>query len=102
MPAGAAIPGLFFCFTAMVLLVFVRLEYFWFFSHFPDLSVHGLQVSVSAPTWNKIYFLDANKSSQDIHFGVFGYTGTGTSFGYYFDADTLGYTYVDQWYYAHP
>ncbi|EIM83060.1 pali-domain-containing protein [Stereum hirsutum FP-91666 SS1] len=69
MPAGAAIPGLFFCFTAMVLLVFV---------------------SVSAPTWNKIYFLDANKSSQDIHFGVFGYTGTGTSFGYYFDADTLG------------
>ncbi|KAI0087964.1 hypothetical protein BDY19DRAFT_985712 [Irpex rosettiformis] len=59
MAAGAAIPGLFFVFAATVLLIFA---------------------SVSAPTWNSISFLN----TEGIHFGVFGFTGSGTSVGYFF------------------
>lgn len=58
MAASGALPGLFFCFAAMVLLIFV---------------------SVSAPTWNTISFLNAN----GISFGVFGYTGSKAHVGYY-------------------
>lgn len=58
MAASGALPGLFFCFAAMVLLIFV---------------------SVSAPTWNAISFLNAN----GISFGVFGYTGSKAHVGYY-------------------
>ncbi|OAX44133.1 pali-domain-containing protein [Rhizopogon vinicolor AM-OR11-026] len=59
MAASPALPGLFFCFAAMVLLIFV---------------------SVSTPTWNKVSFLNVNQLS----FGVFGYTGSKVQIGYYF------------------
>lgn len=70
MAAGAAFPGLFFCFAAMVLLIFV---------------------SVSVPTWSHIYFLEASRGAQTLRFGVFGYTGTGRSIGYTFDPTILGF-----------
>jgi len=63
MAAGAAYPGLFFCFAAMVLLIFV---------------------SVSSPTWNNVSFLNTSLGGESIHFGVFGYTGSTTKVGYYF------------------
>ncbi|TDL21552.1 pali-domain-containing protein [Rickenella mellea] len=56
-PAG---PGLFFCFAACLLLIFV---------------------SVSSPTWEKISFLNVG----NLHYGVFGHTGTGKHIGYTFD-----------------
>jgi hypothetical protein len=59
MAAGAAVPGLFFCFAACVLLIFV---------------------SVSAPTWNAISFLN---NGLGISFGVFGYTGSSIHVGYH-------------------
>ncbi|KAG1826452.1 hypothetical protein EV424DRAFT_1391292 [Suillus variegatus] len=59
MAASGALPGLFFCFSAMLLLIFV---------------------SVSSPTWNTISFLNANQYA----FGVFGYTGSKVQVGYYF------------------
>jgi len=59
MAAGAAIPGLFFVFVAMVLLIFA---------------------SVSAPTWNAVSFLHAD----GINFGVFGFTGSSTHVGWFF------------------
>jgi len=62
--------GVFLCFAATVLLVFV---------------------SISAPTWNAISFLDANVGGRSIHFGVFGFTGSGTSVGYRFPPDLLGF-----------
>jgi len=52
MPAGAAIPGLILCFAATVLLVFT---------------------CVSAPTWEKISFLDVG---DNLRYGVFGHTGS--------------------------
>lgn len=63
MAASAALPGLFFCFAACVLLIFV---------------------SVSPPTWNSVTFLNATTGGDTVHFGVFGYTGSGTSIGYDF------------------
>ncbi|KIY53098.1 pali-domain-containing protein [Fistulina hepatica ATCC 64428] len=67
MAASPAMPGLFLCFAACVLLIIV---------------------SVSAPKWDKISFLDTSfgtdATTENIHFGVFGYTGSGTSIGYYF------------------
>jgi len=57
-------------FAAMVLLIFV---------------------SVSAPVWDKISFLDANIGGKEIHFGVWGYTGTKAHLGYYFDPRALGF-----------
>ncbi|EED78799.1 predicted protein [Postia placenta Mad-698-R] len=63
MAADAAIPGLFLTFAAMVLLVFA---------------------SVSAPTWNAVSFLNTNVDGVSTHFGVFGYTGSHTSVGWYF------------------
>ncbi|KAI5119174.1 hypothetical protein M0805_000628 [Coniferiporia weirii] len=68
MPSPAA-PGLFFCFAAAVLLIFV---------------------SVSAPTWNSISFLDVSTGGQSTHFGVFGYTGSGRSIGYFFPSQVSG------------
>ncbi|KAG1855765.1 hypothetical protein DFJ58DRAFT_785684 [Suillus subalutaceus] len=59
MAASAALPGLFFCFSAMILLILV---------------------SVSSPTLNSISFLNANQYA----FGVFGYTGSQVHVGYYF------------------
>ncbi|KAI0633420.1 pali-domain-containing protein [Trametes polyzona] len=63
MAAGAAVPGLFFTFAAMVLLIFA---------------------SVSAPTWERISFLDAPTGGSTTHFGVFGYTGSDTHVGWFF------------------
>lgn len=63
MGAGAALPGICFTFAAMVLLIFA---------------------SVSAPTWNPISFLNASAGGTETHFGVFGYTGSGTTVGWYF------------------
>ncbi|KAK0448340.1 pali-domain-containing protein [Desarmillaria tabescens] len=65
MPASAAIPGLFCCFAATVLLVFV---------------------SVSTPTWNSVYFLHAGVGSSATRFGVFGSTGSSITIGYKFEA----------------
>ncbi|KAI0743768.1 pali-domain-containing protein [Daedaleopsis nitida] len=61
MAAGAAVPGLFLTFAAMVLLIFA---------------------SVSAPTWNNVSFL--NVGSTGTRFGVFGYTGSDTHVGWRF------------------
>ncbi|KAK0502878.1 pali-domain-containing protein [Armillaria luteobubalina] len=68
MPASAAIPGLFCCFAATVLLVFV---------------------SVSVPTWNSVYFLQAGAGSSATRFGVFGFTGSPITIGY--DFNTAGF-----------
>ncbi|EIN12013.1 pali-domain-containing protein [Punctularia strigosozonata HHB-11173 SS5] len=69
MGASAAYPGLFFCFAAMVLLIFV---------------------SVGAPTWDKIGFLKANIDGTK-RFGVFGYTGTSSTVGWHFQQSILGF-----------
>jgi hypothetical protein len=42
------------------------------------------QVSVSAPTWNSVYFLRASDGGLSYHFGAFGYTGTKAHLGYRF------------------
>ena len=63
MAAGAAVPGLFFSFAAMVLLIFA---------------------SVSPPTWEAVSFLDATQGQTTTNFGVFGYTGSPTTVGWYF------------------
>ncbi|KAG6337092.1 hypothetical protein ID866_2003 [Astraeus odoratus] len=65
MAASGALPGLFLCFSAMVLLIFV---------------------SVSAPTWNSISFMDVG----DLSFGVFGYTGSKAHVGYSFPLSVPG------------
>ncbi|KAJ7901801.1 pali-domain-containing protein [Mycena olivaceomarginata] len=70
MPLSAALPGLFFCLTAAVLLTFV---------------------SVSAPTWDKISFLNAGSGSATVRFGVFGYTGTHARIGYRFNPSSLNF-----------
>ncbi|KAG8918583.1 hypothetical protein FRC01_001786 [Tulasnella sp. 417] len=56
--------GLFFCFAALVLLVFA---------------------TVSAPIWERISFLNTNIEGREIHFGVFGYTGSARHLGYRID-----------------
>jgi hypothetical protein len=73
MAAGAALPGLFFCFAACLLLIFV---------------------SVSPPTWNSVYFLNTGTGTGSIRFGVFGYTGSSTTVGYYFPAPLNTYKSV--------
>jgi len=70
MAASSALPGLFFCFAATVLLVIV---------------------SISSPTWEKISFLDVTNGALTTHFGVFGYTGSKVTIGYIFPADRLGF-----------
>jgi len=71
MAAGAAFPGLFFCFAATVLLVIV---------------------SISTPVWDKISFLDVTAAGKTTQFGVFGYTGSKAAVGYTFPPDRLGYS----------
>ncbi|GLB45086.1 hypothetical protein LshimejAT787_1901640 [Lyophyllum shimeji] len=63
MVAGPAVPGLFLCFAATVLLVFV---------------------SVSVPTWDKISFLNVGIGANQIRYGVFGFTGSKVAIGYDF------------------
>ncbi|KAF8710440.1 Pali protein, partial [Rhizoctonia solani] len=67
--ASPALPGLFFCFAACVLLVIV---------------------TVSAPIWNDVSFLNASVGGREIHFGVFGYTGSERRLGYEIDPAILG------------
>ncbi|CAE6339881.1 unnamed protein product [Rhizoctonia solani] len=67
--ASPALPGLFFCFAACVLLVIV---------------------TVSAPIWNDVSFLNASVAGREIHFGVFGYTGSERRLGYEIDPAILG------------
>lgn len=71
MPLSAALPGLIFCLLAAVLLTFV---------------------SVSAPTWDKISFLNAGSGSATVRFGVFGYTATHATIGYRFNPSTLNFS----------
>ena len=80
MAASAALPGLFFCFAACVLLIFV---------------------SVSPPTWESVYFLNAGTGAGRIRFGVFGYTGTDTSVGYEFPPAFRGYKSVPLLFFFH-
>ncbi|KAF8232195.1 pali-domain-containing protein [Tricholoma matsutake] len=61
MPASAAVPGLFLCFSATVLLVFV---------------------SVSVPTWDKISFLNVGRAPNQVAYGVFGFTRSKIAVGY--------------------
>jgi len=63
MAASGALQGLFCCFAAMVLIIFV---------------------SISSPTWGRISFLDMG----NLHFGVFGYTGSQVHVGWYFPVGT--------------
>jgi len=65
--ASPAVPGLFFCIAATVLLIFV---------------------SVSVPTWNSIYFLRVSFGGLHYRFGVLGYTGTKAHIGYHFPITT--------------
>ncbi|KAG6844616.1 hypothetical protein H0H87_005473 [Tephrocybe sp. NHM501043] len=63
MVASSAVPGLFFCFAATVLLIFV---------------------CVSVPTWSQIYFLVVDTPTEQIRYGVFGFTGSTVGIGYDF------------------
>lgn len=94
--ASPAAPALFFCFAAMVLLIFVSLRRICICDQKRGELMKCVcdQVSVSAPTWEKISFLNANVGGRVIHFGVFGYTGTGKSIGYRFDPALLGFECV--------
>ncbi|KAF8609969.1 pali-domain-containing protein [Ceratobasidium sp. AG-I] len=67
--ASPAMPGLFFCFAACVLLVIV---------------------SVSSPIWDAVSFLNASIGGREVHFGVFGYTGSARKLGYTIDPSVLG------------
>ncbi|CAE6437345.1 hypothetical protein ACGC1H_004426 [Rhizoctonia solani] len=67
--ASPALPGLFFCFAACVLLIIVTL---------------------SAPIWNDVSFLNASVGGREVHFGVFGYTGSAHKLGYTIDPAVLG------------
>ncbi|TFK25247.1 pali-domain-containing protein [Coprinopsis marcescibilis] len=66
--AGAALPGVFFCFAAMVLLIFV---------------------SVSEPTWDRVSFLNVRLPNGTTHYGAFGYTNHDVGIGYFFPNDRL-------------
>jgi hypothetical protein len=64
-----ALPGLFCCFAAFVLLVFA---------------------CVSGNVWGSISFLNATVNGRLIHFGVFGYTGIGKAVVGYNIQDAVG------------
>ena len=42
------------------------------------------QVSVSSPTWEMISFFDVGVGSGQVHYGVFGFTGSTPAIGYLF------------------
>ncbi|KAK7043787.1 hypothetical protein VNI00_008399 [Paramarasmius palmivorus] len=69
MAASPALPGLFLCFAATVLLIFA---------------------CVSVPTWDAISFLNVGPPFNQVRYGVFGFTGSDTSIGYDFDPTLLG------------
>ena len=63
MPASPAVPGLVLCTIATILLIFG---------------------CVSSPTWEKISFLNVGTGSSQLHYGLFGHTGSQTHIGYDF------------------
>lgn len=63
--AGQAVPGTLLCFAAMVLL---------------------LIASLSVPTWNAVSFLNVGGEPNQLRYGVFGFTGSGTHVGYHFSS----------------
>jgi len=65
-----ALPGLFFCFAACVLLIFA---------------------SISAPTWNAISYMNVDRGGSVVKFGIFGWTGSDTHVGYRIPSSILGY-----------
>jgi len=68
----ASIPGMLLCFAAMVLLIFV---------------------SVSVPSWSKVFFLYVGQSGPDqLKYGVFGSTHSSSSVGYFFTNPHLNST----------
>jgi len=69
MPASPALLGIFFCFAATVLLIFV---------------------SISPPTWDKISFLNVRSGGREIRYGLYGRTGSRTSIGYRFIPESSG------------
>jgi len=69
MAASPAIPGLFLCLAAMILLIFV---------------------SVSVPVWDKTSFLDTNIHGKSIKFGMWGYTGSQKKLGYAINSALIG------------
>ncbi|KAF9010710.1 hypothetical protein BDQ17DRAFT_1299266 [Cyathus striatus] len=68
MAVSQVIPGLFLCFAAMVLLIFV---------------------SVSVPTWDRVSFLNVGIGANQLRYGVFGFTGSKTQIGYLFTDDRI-------------
>lgn len=40
------------------------------------------QATISAPIWNPVSFLNTNIGGREIHFGVFGFTGSDKRLGY--------------------
>lgn len=81
--AGAALPGVFLCFSAMVLLLFVSVPSLAFIHFVVDRSP-GHQVSISEPTWHKVSFLNVRQANGTTHYGCFGYTNHDVGVGYYF------------------
>lgn len=73
MAATPALPGLFCCITALILLIFA---------------------TISTPIWNDIFFLEVTANGATTRFGAFGYTGSPKQVGYYIDSAALGFTYV--------
>ncbi|EJU05234.1 pali-domain-containing protein [Dacryopinax primogenitus] len=69
--ASPALPGLFFCFAAMVLLIFA---------------------SISVPVWSKVTFLNASWAGAEVDFGCWGYTGSPRQLGYYWPNALPGIT----------
>ncbi|TRM69608.1 hypothetical protein BD626DRAFT_15346 [Schizophyllum amplum] len=65
--------GLFLCFAAFVLLIFV---------------------TVSAPTWDSVSFLDVPSETGTTHFGVFGFSGSVAHVGFRFLVPINGYDYT--------
>jgi len=61
MSVSPAVPGIFFCSSAMILLIFV---------------------SVSVPVWEDISFLDTRINGKVVKYGVWGYTGSKATLGY--------------------
>jgi len=74
MSSSPAIPGLFCCFSAMVLLLFV---------------------SVSVPVWKDISFLDTKIDGRVIKFGLWGYTGSKQTLGYSLRPAGINDTFLD-------
>jgi len=64
------------------------------------------QVSVSAPIWNDISFLNVGPTGSDqIRYGVFGYTHSRITLGYLFNLDSVNdkaTLYTTKWLILHP